>query len=83
MKEFVIFVFSVDSKQNKVHVEFHHEGFWYSYDQCKFEVGTKQGLICHVKTVHEGVQYSYDQCDFKATRKQSLKVHVEAIYKQV
>ena len=53
MKEFVIFVFSVDSKQNKVHVESHHEGFWYSYDQCKFEVETKQGLKCHVKTVHE------------------------------
>ena len=44
MKEFVIFVFSVDSKQNKVHVESHHEGFWYLCDHCKFEVGTKQGL---------------------------------------
>ena len=79
MKEFVIFLFSVDSKQNKVHVESHHEGFWYLCDHCKFEVGTKQGLIHYVKTV----QYSCDQCDFKATRKHSLKVHVEAIHKQV
>ena len=83
MKEFFIFLFSVDSKQNKVHVESHHEGFWYLCDHCKFEVGTKQGLICHVKTIHEGVQYSCDQCDFKATRKHSLNVHVEAIHKQV
>ena len=44
------------------------QGFWYLCDHCKYEVGTKQGLICHVKTVHEGVQYYCDQCDFKATR---------------
>ena len=71
MKELVIFVFSVDSKQNKVHVESLHEGFWYLCDHCKCEVGTKQGLICHVKTVQEGFQYSCDQCDFKTKTRKS------------